>query len=340
MAKQALVMQINEALDDPNLELPILGCMSFDFYQQGDGTGTSYITIGVTKATVIQIAGGVLMNIAGNDLGSSYTLPVGRTDLKIKATQANGKILIRDSANIDRIGSTVYGIFKPDSTANSPYAKIDVSQLPSNLTVIDGTTDSNVVYTGNLARTLTRMNLLTYASFKGLESRMFGDTRTMTYPTSFVGFSYQVKNDNSSFIFSIDKIKPSQSINLRSGQLYGNLSSIKTTVSEYNIAGDVKDFTTGNIATIPTSVQTLIIQTASGLTYTGTRVWNNNTPYFIITGNVVFDSTTVDNILKDAANATFPNGGLISLKGSRSVASDGYVATLQAKAVSVQIANV
>lgn len=340
MANQALVLQINETLDDPGLELPILGGMSFDFYKKGDGTGTSSFLIGVTQTTDIQIAGGELLDSSGVSLGTLYTLPIGNTTLKLRATQDHGRVLIKNSTNIERLGSGSTGFFKPNSPANSPVVKFDVSQLPNKLLVLDSTDDSNVIFTGNMARALSRISTIAYATFKGLESRMIGDTRNGTFPTTLAGLSYSVKTDNSEVKLSIDKVKPFLQLILRSGQLYGNLSSLKNGMTEYNVAGNVKDFTTGNIATLPTSLKTIIIETASNLVYVGSRVWNDDSIYFIVTGNVVFDAQSVDQILNDAANAAWTNGGLISLKGSRTSASDGAVATLQTKAVAVQIASV
>lgn len=340
MANQALVLKINESLDDPNLELPVLGCMSLDFYKKGDGTGSCSFLIGVTKETVIQIAGGELINTNGVSVGNSFTLPIGTTTLKLKATAEHGRILIRDSVNIERFGSGTVGFFKPDSTVNSPVVKVDVSQLPNNLLILDATESDNTIFTGNLARAIARMTKIAYLSIKGLESRLTGDTRKVTTPASLISFSYIVKSDRGSFKMSIDSFKPSQTIILRAGELYGNIADIKSTMVEYNVAGLTKDYTTGNIASIPSSVKTIIIQTASGLTYTSSRTWNNATSYFIILGNVVFDAESGDRILKDAANATWSTGtGLISIIGSRSSASDNAISILQTRGVSVQIAN-
>lgn len=339
MENKSLVLRINESINDPDLELPVLGALSMDLHKIGDGSGMCTFVVGVSKETKIQIAGGELFDTSNNSLGNSYTMPVGVSDIKIKATQSHGRILIKNAVNIDRLGRAGFGAFKPDNNLNSPVLKLDVSYLPNSLVVLDSEDTDNIIYTGNMARALTRLKLGTYISIRGLESQLTGDTRRDISSTELKAFTYIVKNDNGSFKMSIETIRPTEKLLLRSGELYGDIANIPDTMSEYNIGGNVKDYTVGDIASVPSSVSTFIEQTSGGLTYTGSRVWNNATLYFIVT-KTILDTKSTDKLLIDAANATWSLGmGLISITGNRSSASDNAVSILQARSVTVSIVN-
>lgn len=336
MENKALVLRINESINDPNLEMPVIGAMSLDLYSRGNGSGMSTFVIGVKKETKIQIAGGELFDTSNISLGTEYMLPEGVCELKIKAIQEHGRILIKDSINIDRLGKIGFGVFKPDNNQNSPVIKLDVSYLPDSLVVIDSEESDNIIYTGDLARALARLKSGTYISIRGLESRLTGDTRLVPSSPSLLAFTYSVKNDIGSFKMSIDTLRPAELLLLRNGELYGDIANLPANMTEYNIADNVKDYTVGDIASVPSSVRTFIEQCADGLTYSGGRVWNNETLYFIVRSE--FDTESTDKLLIDAANATWSLGmGLISIAGSRSSASDNAIQILQARNITVAI---
>lgn len=360
---KALVLQLKETL--PYNGQPYFGAFEIETLKRGNGSGIIKLSFVLLEATSLIIHGGMFYSdsTASTPIGSKAYCALGQNSIYVKVFE-NGKIIFMGADKIERLGNIgsirlveSVGVFD----ANHPQTRINVSRLPKQIVHYETNGDLTISY-GDV-KAFQDMPLLRFLMLRGTETNPCEVTGT------FENFSSQVLDTvilgrmSKQPTFNISSVKPkilnasgtNASDNVRfigdissfaeratsvdipdffSG-ITGSLASISGNMSLTTLVIYKNTNITGSLNSIPASIQNLNLSDAPNITYTGGRTWANGYRILYLQA-APLSSSIIDTILIELSVVTWDNSGaskLITLKGTRTSASDSAIQTLVNKGV-------
>lgn len=353
---KSLVLQLNEVL--PYNGQPYFGALELDTIKRGDGSGVAKLSFSLLEATSILIHGGVFYSDsqATVALGTKIDCVQGANNVYVKVSE-NGKIIFLHAERLEKLGLlNNVRLLTPVGTysANHPQATINIEKLPRQLSHIDVGDNMTVAY-GD-AGSLSKLSAPRYIFFRGTASNPSNITGTFKNIQSNNLEIFYVTYTYNNPVVDIATVKPKTMITTHH-RLYG--CSFKGVLSDFveravqieipdfesNITGDLSVFKnktdmtglviahnsviTGSLNDIPATLEAISFNKSEYITYSGGRTWANNFRQLDLSSSPLA-SDVIDLILIELSSVSWNTTAskIISLKGSRTSASDNAVTSL------------
>ena len=220
---------------------------------------------------------------------------------------------------------------------------LEVSQINGDISALSNMTNMNYLILGNTRITgdisaLSNMSVI--HQIKLLNSQVSGDISALSKLTTCASIGLantQVSGD----ISALSNLVNLTGLMLDNTQLSGHIDSLANLTRLSNLASLKGLSLTGDMSKIPVNIR-FISQIARKINtnFTWTARGRQNATLLAME-NVPFDTTSMDNMLIDQATCTVsPNATnsfekIISVKGTRTSASDAAVATIQSKGITI-----
>lgn len=351
MKEQGLFLKLNEVIDDPNMDMPVINSFTFEARKEGDGSGVTAFAYTTTDDVPVKIVGGQLFSdeSATDSLGTS-TIINGVGILWIKAINSIAKIVCRNADRIIGLGNALSNLSKPQTgnVNNSPYMIFNVSNFPVNLIYIEGNSGRNI-YNGDFRKFTDRCTELVWLSLGSVyisddkySSDLYGDmtgSTALLRINTFATYGLRVK-DPDKLIFSTASLGSVTNV-INGGSIVGNISDLSNNIEALETnATDVKITDLyGDLKNLPINIKNLSFSgnvLNNNITYSGGRQWRDDLASLLLDA-IPLSSFQLDMLLNDLATISWSAPKALSLRGTRTTASDAAIATLQSKGVTVTI---
>lgn len=333
MANECLEIRLLGAVESDLL--PKVNESRFKLTKVGDGSGMSKIQITTTAIGVVvkllNRNGYFASNNTASSGSQSVVLAVGDNVLYVKLT-ADDIFCIENSNYINRLGASDNSAFFI-SYANSPTISGDMDEF-GDFTALRTLFMQNTSIGGNIGIFKESNISLTFVDFSGTETT--GNIGSLSHCIDMRIF----RTANSKLYGDIDVVRKwviLSSISVASTDVHGDLSSFANNPATSLMIG-AKGIQ-GDINVLPNTVRGIMLDNQTeGITFSGNGDTKFPTLETIRINNCTMVTSQIDNLLIMTSKATVWQGiKTIVLKGSRSVASDSAVSTLQNFGVTITI---
>ncbi len=351
MAKQGLFLKINEVIDDPNMEIPVANSFSFNVRREGTGSGVSALPLTSSADIDVRAIGCEFYSDAGAtvSLGQSHVMTAGVGVIYIKATASSGRVICRSADKILTLGNTTsaFAVGQTGNTANSPYFILQLDKFPTNLTSY-GANNGRTIYEGNFRIFTDRCTSLSslalgssYTSNAQYMSDIYGDMTGSIAMQKWGIFStsgLHIK-DSSKLIFTTASLGATFNV-INIGYFSGDVKDIPARLTSLELQPDsMVSGLYGDLKNTPQNLQYISFPQSllnPAITYSGGKTWRTDMALLNLNA-VPLDSSTIDLLLSELAPLSWTGNKSITLRGTRTSASDAYVNALQAKGVTITI---
>lgn len=350
MEKQGLFLRLNEVIDDPNLDMPVVNSFAFLSRREGNGSGTTAFPYTTTGDVNVRILGGELFRDenATQLLGTS-TVINGIGTVWIKVIKETAKIMCRNGDRIIGLGNASSYLSKPQTgnAVNSPYNIFTIDTFPVNLIYLEGSFGRNI-YNGNFRTFMDRCTKLVsvglgaeYIDNDRYSSNLYGD---MTDSTALHRIELFTTNglrivEPSRLIFSTASIGAYYNV-LNTGTIYGDIKDFRSVIGSLETQPDVIIVGLyGDLKLTPPSLQYLSFPQYvlnHNIIYSGGKIWRNDFASLLLDA-IPLNSSSIDLLLNEMSSLAWSSPKILRLRGTRTSASDSAIAALQSKGVTVTI---
>ena len=329
---KCFITKLPSSVDNDNL--PVLGQLKISWLKQNNLTNNDARAIGLATndSIVVKVSGAHLTdNTLTSNLGNTKTI-----------TAANGFVWLYVSNDTDatltidnKYALTQINAPKQADGENSIYFDIKDIKYCTNLTAL---ILSHTQVSGDISA-VSKLTNLTHLDLSS--TQVSGDISAVSKLTNLIAINLshtQVSGD----ISAVSKLTNLTALNLSHTQVSGdidNLAALSKLIDNINL----KDLAlTGDMSKIPAGVY-IISQNGRKVTtnFTWTANGRQNATLLAMEGAIPFDTASMDNMLIDQATCTFkgkdsqPLTKIISVKGTRTSASDAAVTAIQSKGITI-----
>lgn len=324
MANECLEIRLPGIATDPNLRK--VNETRYSMELQGDGSGYTELNLGCLNPMIIRLlnGNGIISKSNGGQGGVAYTLSRGSNKVYIKLN-ADDTLCLEDSQNLEVIGDMA------SISSNSPIIRGNIAEVEASVDLAHLMLQDTHFY-GDIAvlRALPKLTVLN-ASYSYISGKATDLPKTLA--AILIGGT-KITGKLSDFL-----TQSTRSVDINNTSIHGELSDFKVTGSMDYINLSSSPIVTGDISDLPNVKGFEAIQ-ETGISFTGNgSVQFTNVEYFSLP-NCSLPSSELDNLLIMLSKVTtWSSIKAVTLKGTRTSASDAAISALQNKGVTITINN-